>query len=296
MKKVCRNPIGVSKYTGLLLIMPFIIGFVLFTLYPFVSSFVLGLTDYDLVHTPKFIGTDNYSAMFGNGDFRNAAAVTLKYTAVLVPLKLIVSLLAALLLSLEIRGIGFFRTVFYIPSILGANLSIVIMWQFLFTSNGLVNQLLELIGASSVSWYGQPANAMAVIILLRLWEFGSTMIIFLNALKDMPRELYDAAKTDGCGRVAAFFKITLPLLKNTIFINLILQIIAAVQEFNAPYMITGGNPMKSTYTLGMLIYDEMFRYYNAGYANALSWILFTFLAVLIAVMYAVSGRLRKEDI
>lgn len=288
------NPVGVGKYTGLLLISPFIAGFLLFTLYPFVSSFILGLTEYEGSSEAEFIGLANYRAMLSDSGFLQAAAVTLKYAAVLVPLKLIVSLSAALLLNMELKGIGIFRTVFYIPSILGANLSVVIMWQYLFTSDGLVNQFLSGMGLSPVSWYGESGPAMTIIILLRLWEFGSTMIIFLNALRNLPQDCYDAAKVDGCGRIRAFFKITLPLLKNTIFINLVLQTISALQEFNAPYMITDGGPMNSTYTLGMLIYDEMFSYFNMGYANAVSWVLFVVIALIIAVMYRLTGKLREE--
>lgn len=290
-----KNPVGVGKYTGLLLISPFIAGFILFTLYPFVCSFVLGMTDYRSAGTPKFIGLDNYKTMLSSESFRKALSVTLKYAAILVPLKLIVSLLTALLLNLEIKGIGFFRTAFYIPSILGANLAVVIMWQYLFTADGLVNQFLELFGASPVSWYGDPDASIYIIIMLRLWEFGSTMVIFLAALRDIPRELYDAAKVDGCGYIRSFFSITLPQIKKVIFINLILQTISALQEFNAPYMITGGGPLRSTYTVGMLIYDEMFKYSEAGYANAVSWILFAVIAIAVGLMYLVTGRRERND-
>lgn len=293
-KSIYSNPVGVGKYTGLLLISPFIAGFLLFMLYPFVSSFILGLTEYDNIHEAEFIGLDNYKAMLSDGRFLQAAAVTLKYTAILVPLKLIVSLSAALLLNMELKGIGVFHTIFYIPSILGANLSVVIMWQYLFTSDGLVNQFLTSLGLSPISWYGESASALLIIVLLRLWEFGSTMIIFLNALRNIPQDCYDAAKVDGCGRIRAFFRITLPLLKNVIFINLVLQTISALQEFNAPYMITGGGPMNSTYTLGMLIYDEMFSYFNIGYANAVSWVLFVAIALIIFIMYRLTGKLRDE--
>lgn len=294
MKKNYRNPIGIKNYTGLLLIMPFIIGFTVFTAYPFISSFLLGLTDYNGIRQMNFIGAENYARMLTDSGFHSAAFVTLKYTAILVPLKLIFSLLTALILNLELRGIGIYRTIFYIPSILGSNLAIVIMWQFLFTSEGLANQLLEAAGLAPVSWYGDSAASMGIIILLRLWEFGSTMIIFLNALRDIPREYYEAAKVDGCGRIRGFFAITLPLLKNVIFLNLVLQVIAAMQEFNAPYMITAGGPLKSTYTLGMLIYDEMFRYHNVGYANGLSWVMFVMIAVIVAVMSKLTGRFREE--
>lgn len=290
MKKTYHNPVGVGKYTGLLFILPFILGFLLFTLYPFLSSFALGLTDYNGISPPKFTGLDNYISMFKDENFRNAFAVTMKYVLILVPLKLIISLLVALVLNMEIRGIGIYRTIFYIPSILGSNLAIVIMWQFLFTGNGLVNQIL----GTDISWYSSPDGSLAIIILLRLWEFGSAMIIFLNALRDIPKEYYDAAKVDGCGKIRCFFSITLPLLKNVIFLNLILQLISAMQEFNAPYMITGGGPMKSTYTIGMLIYDEMFKYHNAGYANAVSWVLFVTITAIVLILFKLTGQ-HKED-
>ncbi len=289
-----RNPVGVSRFTGLLLITPFIIGFAAFILYPFICSFILGMTEYNGISAPKFIGSENYTQLLHDEKFGNALAVTLKYAALLVPLKLLVSLCAALLLNAEIRGIGFYRTALYVPSILGANLSVVIMWQYLFTSDGLVNQLLKMLGAAPVSWYGEPAPAMFMIVLLRLWEFGSTMIIFLTALRDIPRELYDAARVDGCGGFRAFIHITLPQLKSVIFINLVLQTIAAMQEFNAPYMLTDGGPLGSTYTLGMLIYNEMFGHFNMGYANAVSWTMFAVIGLVVLIMFRVTGRRRDS--
>ena len=285
-----KNPTGTGKYTGLLLVSPFIAGFIIFTLYPFVCSFILGLTDYDRINSLHFTGAENYIRMLDDSKFRNAVSVTFRYAAILVPLKLIVSLGTALLLNLELKGIGIYRTLFYIPSILGSNIAVVIMWQFLFTSGGLTDQLLEKLGIPPVSWYGEPSPAMFIIILLRLWEFGSTMVIFLTALRDIPKELYEAAKVDGCGAIRSFFSITLPQLKNVIFINFVLQIITAMQEFNAPYMITGGGPVNSTYTIGMLIYDEMFRFGDAGYANAVSWVMFVLIGSVVAIMYRLTDK------
>lgn len=284
-----RNPVGVSKYTGLLLIMPFIAGAVLFIIYPFVCSFLMGLTD-----RGSFVGFDNFREIFSGVDFGQAAGVTLKYALILVPLKLIVSLFTAVLLNMELKHIGFFRTAFYIPSILGANLAVIIMWQYLFTSDGLVNQLLEAVVLSPVSWYGDPDAALFIIALLRLWEFGSTMVIFLAALRDIPRELYDAAKVDGCGGIRTFFAVTLPQIRNVIFVNLILQTIAAMQEFNAPYILTGGGPLGRTRTIGMLIYEEMFTYGEEGMANAISWLLFVLIAIIVALMYKLTGKARRE--
>lgn len=294
IKKVYHNPVGVSKFTGLILISPFIIGFVLFTMFPLVQTLTTGLQVHDIkTHTSQY-SFDNFISVFKDSSVRKAVSVTLKYTAVLVPLKLIVSLLTALILNMEVKGIRFFRTVFYIPSILGANLAIVIMWQYLFTSKGLINQVLEQIGLSPVSWYGEPGPAMTIIILLRLWEFGSTMVIFLAALRDIPKDYYDAAKVDGCGNIRAFFKITLPMLKNVIFINLVLQTVSAMQEFNAPYMITGGNPMKNTYTIGMLIYDRIFRDQNLEQGYAVSWLLFAAIGLIIGIMFLFNNKYGED--
>jgi len=296
MGKKYHNPVGESKYTGLIFTVPFIIGFILLGIYPFITSFILSFTDYSMNGNPEFIDFENFRRLLTDSDFHKALAVTLKYIVMLVPLKLIVSLGTALLLNINIKGMGFFRTVYYIPSILGSNIAVAIMWSFLFTSGGLVNQVLENLGIISVSWYGKGTPAMFMIVLLRVWEFGSTMIIFLSALNDIPRELYDSAKVDGAGNIRIFFSITLPMLRNVIFVNLVMQSITAFQEFNAPFMITGGNPMKSTYTVSMLIYDEAFKYYDIGYANAVSWILFIFTALFVFLIFRFAEKFWSGDI
>lgn len=296
MKKVYHNPVGESKYTGLLFVLPFLAGFVIFGIYPFIVSFLLSLTDYSMNGKPEFTGLENFKRLVTDSDFHKAVGVTLKYIILLVPLKLIVSLGTALLLSMNIRGMGFFRTIYYIPSILGSNISVAIMWSFLFTSDGLVNQILDKLGIMPVSWYGESTPAIFMIVLLRVWEFGSTMIIFLSALNDIPRELYDSARVDGAGKIRTFFSITLPMLRNSIFVNLVMQTITAFQEFNAPFMITGGNPMKNTYTVSMLIYDEAFRYYDIGYANAVSWVLFTLTALFILMLFRFTKKFRAGDV
>ena len=180
MKKVYQNPVGESKYTGLLFVLPFLAGFLIFGIYPFIVSFLLSLTDYSMNGKPEFTGLENFKRLVTDSDFHKAVGVTLKYIILLVPLKLIVSLGTALLLSMDIRGMGFFRTIYYIPSILGSNISVAIMWSFLFTSDGLVNQILDKLGIMPVSWYGESTPAIFMIVLLRVWEFGSTMIIFLR--------------------------------------------------------------------------------------------------------------------
>lgn len=293
-KTTYRNPVSTSKYTGLLLISPFLIGVAAFFIYPFISSFIMSLYNYRMNITPDFIGIDNYKNILSDKAVTESFCVTLKYIFTLVPLKMIFSLCVALILNMELKYMGVFRTIYYIPSILGSNIAIIILWRYLFTTDGLVNQVLGITGLPAVSWYGEPVPALWTIVLLRVWEFGSCMVIFLAALRDIPKEQYEAAKVDGCGKVRAFFRITLPAIKNVFIMNFIIQLITAFQEFNAPFLITGGNPLKKTYTFAMLIYDEAFAYNNFGYANALSWILFTVTFILISIILILWNRLKKD--
>lgn len=269
-----RYALGESRYLGLLYISPWIIGFLIFTAYPIIASFVLSFTNYDLFTTPKVIGFANYTKMFADKTFQKAMSVTFKYVVLEVPLKIVFSLFIAIILSKKLKGINFFRTAYYIPSILGSNVAIAVLWKFIFQSDGLVNQVIGLFGGQSVAWFGEQMPALFTIVLLRVWEFGSTMVIFLAAIKSLPQDVYEAAAVDGCKKVRQFFTITIPLLSPTIFFNFVMQLINAFQEFNAPYLITKGGPQYGTYLLPMYIYDMTFGKYKMGYASAMSWVLF----------------------
>lgn len=227
---------------------------------------------------------ENYIRAFSDKDVIKSFAVTVIYAFIEVPLKLMVSLLVAQLLSARIKGMGFFRTAYYIPTILGSNIAAAVLWKYLFSSKGYANQLLAVFGIEPVSWFGEPFPALMTVILLRVWEFGSSMVIFLAGINEVPKELYEAAEIDGCSRINRFFRITVPMIRHLIFFNFIMQMIQAFQEFNAPYMITGGNPLNFTYLISMLIYDNSFVYFDMGYASAVSWILLIVLAVPSVVM------------
>lgn len=274
MKSTAKKKFNKKNYIGLLYIMPWLIGFLVFTLYPIVASFYLSFTDYNLMSAPTWVGFGNFTKLFGNKHFLKALGVTAKYVILVVPLKLVFSLFVAFILNMDIKGINFFRTAYYIPSILGSNVAIAILWKFLFATDGLVNQVLGVVGVNPVSWFGQATPAILTIVLLRVWEFGSTMVIFLSALKEVPGELYEAANVDGSGPWRNFFQITIPMITPIIFFNFVMQLVSAFQEFNAPYLITSGDPQKGTYLLPMLIYDNTFKHYKMGYASAMSWVLF----------------------
>ncbi len=272
------------KNNGFLYILPWILGFILFKMYPIIYSLILSFTDGNILGKPQFTGFENYIRAFSDKDVIKSFAVTVIYAFIEVPLKLMVSLLVAQLLSARIKGMGFFRTAYYIPTILGSNIAAAVLWKYLFSSKGYANQLLAVFGIEPVSWFGEPFPALMTVILLRVWEFGSSMVIFLAGINEVPKELYEAAEIDGCSRINRFFRITVPMIRHLIFFNFIMQMIQAFQEFNAPYMITGGNPLNFTYLISMLIYDNSFVYFDMGYASAVSWILLIVLAVPSAIM------------
>lgn len=277
-----------NKLIGSLYVTPFIIGFLLFTAFPFVASFVLSLTDarlQDQLGAANFTGMTNYTDMVGDSTFQKSLGVTFLYVFVTVPLKLAFALLIAVVLNFKLRGIGFFRTAFYLPSILGGSVAIAVVWRFVFAGDGLINQALSAINLGGVNWLGEPNTAMFSIVLLRLWQFGSAMVVFLAGLKAIPEDLYEAADLDGASRLKQFWMITLPLLTPVLFFNFIMQIVQAFQEFNGPYIITAGGPLKSSYLLPLMIYEEAFKYFNLGYSSALSWVLFIIIAIFTAVAF-----------
>ncbi len=280
-----------NRSEGLAYLSPFLIGLVVFTLFPFVASLALSFTDYhlqDRLDSARFVGIDNYASLVDDRTFKQSLFVTLIYVFVTVPLKLAFALFIAYVLNFKLRAIGFFRTAYYLPSILGGSVAVAVVWRYVFAGDGLINQVLEGLGAGGVNWLGEPDTAMFTIMLLRLWQFGSAMVIFLAGLQAIPSDLYEAAKIDGAGAWRTFFRITLPILTPVVFFNFIMQVIQAFQEFNGPYIITGGGPLKSTYLLPLMIYEESFKYFDMGYASAISWVLFALTAVCAAAAFSSS--------
>jgi oligogalacturonide transport system permease protein len=277
---------GDSRYLGLLYVTPYVIGLVIFTAFPFLASFYFSFTDYDLLSSPEWVGTENYEKLFTRDrTFDKSLRVTLAYVAMTVPLKLIFALFIAVVLNYKLKGINLFRTAYYVPSILGGSIAIAVLWRYIFAGDGLMNMILAAFGMDPVNWFGDPDNALFTITLLRLWQFGSAMVIFLAALQSVDKSLYEAASIDGAGPWHMFRHITLPLITPVIFFNLITQTVQAFQEFNGPYIITQGGPLKSTYLLPLYIYDEAFKDFDMGYASAISWVLFVIIMLLTLVAF-----------
>lgn len=275
---------------GYLYIAPWLIGFVVLTLYPFVVSFGYSFTNYDMFKM-DFVGIRNYSNIFQNDKTAlSSLGKTLLYTAVSVPLKLFVALMVALMLNKIRRGRTLFYTIFYLPSILGSSVALAILWKYLFKKDGLVNLLLGAIGIQGENWLGNPSLALPVMMLLPLWQMGAPMVLFLAALKNVPQDLIEAAKIDGAKKVRIFFKITLPMISPIIFFNVIMQTIEIIQIFTPAYLITKGGPIKQTYLYSLYLYDTAFRDMKVGYASALSWILFLIIITFTLVFFSLSGK------
>ena len=280
MKRTDHQPVAY------LFILPWIIGFLIFQLYPFVASFVYSFTDFSLLKSMKFVGFKNYVQMFTRDRvFYKSLWATVKYVLIAVPGKLVFALIIAMILNMKLKCINFYRTVYYLPSILGGSVAISILWKFLFSKNGTVNTFLAHLHIPALDWLGSPNLALVTMGLLVVWQFGSSMVLFLAALKNVPAELCEAARVDGAGRIRTFFTITLPLLTPTIFFNLIMQMINAFKEFNAPFLITKGGPLNSTYLYGMMVYENAFQHSKMGYASAQSWVLFMIILVFTALTF-----------
>lgn len=279
-----------KQYIGLVFIMPWLIGFIVLQLYPFVTSFYYSLTDYNIMESPRFIGIQNYIKLFtADREFWNSLKVTVIYTVFTVPGKLIVALLVALVMNKNLKGINLIRTIYYLPSLFGGSIAVAILWKLMFQDQGIINSLLAVFHIPSVQWLSSTKMALPTIILLNFWQFGSAFVMFLAALKNVPMDLYEAADIDGAGGIVKFFKITLPQISSIIFFNVIMQTITALQSFAGPMVITNGGPLKSTYVLGLKLYTEAFSYYKMGYACAVSWVIFIMITIVTSILFRFSS-------
>ena len=285
-----RKRRGLSKleqgYMGFVLILPWLIGFCIFKLYPFVSSLVYSFTDYDLFKgVQNVVGFQNYIDAFTKAKNVKALKVTFTYAFMTVPLKLIFALFIAYILNFKIKGVGLFRTAYYVPSILGGSVAIAVLWKALFKNDGVVNTILTMLGFESINFLADKNWALFIICLLRVWQFGSAMVLFLAALKGVPEDLYEAASIDGAGKWRQFFSVTVPIITPVIFYNLVTQLCQAFQEFNGPYIITQGGPRNSTTLISLLIYNSAFKQYDMGMASAMAWVMFVILMIFTTIAF-----------
>ncbi|TQL02905.1 carbohydrate ABC transporter membrane protein 1 (CUT1 family) [Cellulomonas sp. SLBN-39] len=277
---------------GYAFLSPWLVGFFLLTAGPMLASLYLAFTNYNLFNAPEWVGLDNFVRLFQDPNYIQAWKVTGTYVLLGTPLKLISALAVAMLLNNSRRGQGFYRSAFYAPSLIGASVSIAIVWKAMFIDNGIVDQVGQVLGLPAGGWVGDPSRTMPMLVLLTVWQFGAPMVIFLAGLKQVPTELYEAASVDGAGPVRKFVKITLPMLSPVLFFNLLLETIHAFQIFASAFIISSGTggPARSTLFYTLYLYFRGFRDFQMGYASAMAWILVLVVGAISFVLFRTQNR------
>ncbi|NRS18744.1 sugar ABC transporter permease [Brevibacillus sp. HB1.4B] len=282
---------GRAFLTPYLFILPWILGFLAFTLGPMLFSLVMSFFDWPVVGEVTFVGLDNYVNMFTDDPlFWQSLWITIKFALLFVPLNLFIALFLAMMLNQKVKGSGFFRTVFYLPSVI-SGVALAMIWAWVYDGEyGIFNYLLSLVGITGPDWLNDTTWALIAMVIASLWGQGSMVLIFLAGLKSIPESLYEAASIDGAGAVQKFFRITLPMVSPTILFNLIMTIISAFQQLSLALLLTGGGPLQSTYFYAMYAYDNAFKYFKMGYASANSWFMFAIILVLTFIVFKTSGK------
>ncbi len=277
---------------GYLFLAPWLAGFFILSVGPLFASLYYSFTDFDLLTSPHWVGFANYQAMFTDDPrYFQSLRVTFMYVVVAVPLGLAFSLLIALVLNQRLMGMAFYRSVYYLPSLLGGSVAIAILWRQVFGAKGLVNRVLDLFGIAGPAWIANPHYALDTLIVLHVWQFGSAMIIVLAGLRQIPQSLYEAASIDGAGRISKFTHITVPMLTPVVFFNLVLGIIGAFKAFTPAYVVSGGSggPIDSTLFYTLYLYQKAFTSFEMGYASAMAWVLLLLIAFFTGLTF-ISGK------
>lgn len=291
-KRTFIQTLNTPGVAGYVFILPFIISFLGFLALPMLLSFGFSFTRYNILESPVFIGLENYKTMFFNDTkFWKVFGVTMYYVVFSVPLRLLMALAVALLLVKSSRLSGFYRAVYYLPSIIGSSVAVAILWKRMFASDGVINALFQAIGIPcEIAWLGRADTAIWTLIILAVWQFGSSMLIFLSGLKQIPVSLYEAATVDGANGIQKFFKITLPMLTPTIFFNLINQLINGFMAFTQSYIITQGKPRDSTLLYTVYMYQNSFTYSKLGYGCAMAWFMVFVVGILTLILFKTQNK------
>lgn len=282
-----RQKLNTEKAAGIICTLPFTIGFLLFTVVPMCISLYYSFCDYNILSSPVFTGLKNFKRMFADDVFYKSLAVTFKFAFISVPMRLVFALIVALLLFKSTKMTGVYRALYYLPSIIGGSVAVAILWKRLFALDGLINKVFMALGMKEpVSWLGNTKTALWTLIVLAVWQFGSSMLIFLSALKQIPTSLYESGRVDGANGWKQFWKITLPLLTPTIHFNLIMQMINGFLAFTQCLIITQGKPMNSTLFYTVYMYQQSFEFGSTGYGAALAWVMLAIIGLITWVLFA----------
>ena len=276
---------------GLLFVSPWLVGFLCFTLYPFLASLYFSFCDYDILSPPHWSGLANYRELLtGDPYFRTALYNTLYYTVLAVPLGIAVGVAVALLLNMKVIGVPVYRTVYYLPSIVPV-VATSVLWMWLLNPQyGLVNAALGYLHLPEPGWISDPVWAKPSLVLMSVWAVGGSIVIYLAGLQDVPQELYEAAEIDGANPAQRTLSITLPLLSPVIFFNLVMGLIGSFQYFTQAYVMTQGGPVDSTLFYAVYLFRRAFTYLDMGYASAMAWLLFLLILVLTVFTFRTAGR------
>lgn len=265
---------------------PFIFGFICFSLIPILTSLYYSFTDYSMgSKTLDWVGFTNFVRLFKDEIFVKSLGVTLKYVFTSVPLKLAFALFVAFLLTRKSRMATLYRSLYYVPSLVGGSVAVALVWKQLFARKGLINAVLLDMGLEKINWFGDEKLALIPLILMSVWQFGSSMIIFAAGLKEIPTSYYEAARMDGANGFQLFFKITLPCLSPIILYNLVMQTISAFMAFTQAFIITQGGPNNGTMMYSLYVYNQAFQYNNMGYACAMSWFMLVVMSIITLVIF-----------
>lgn len=279
---------------GLLFLSPWILGFLLFELYPVVASAVYSLCNYNGIQDAKFVGLDNYIRLFTKDKlFYTSLYNTVFFGILSVPMSILTSLMIAMLLNAKTRGLAFFRTVFYMPTIMPAVASTMLWLWILNPAGGILNNLLAVFGIQGPGWFGDPRWSKPALVFISVWTAGQVMVIFLAGLQDVPEQLYESARLDGAGFFARTFKITLPMISPVIFFNLLMGIIGSFQYFTQAYVLNPrdlGKPLNSTMFYALYLYQNAFEFGKMGYASSMAWILFVIIFSSTFIVMKVSQK------
>ncbi|MCL4508463.1 MAG: sugar ABC transporter permease [Chloroflexi bacterium] len=280
----------INLRNGLLFISPWIIGFLAFQVFPITASLYYSFTNYTVLKPPTFIGTLNYVDLVKDPLFRISLGNTLYLTLVGVPFGTVIAIGLALLLNVKVPGQAFFRTVFYLPTVVPVVATAALFLWILNPQFGLINQFLALFGIVGPGWLATPLWSKPALILLQLWGVGGSMVIYLASLQDVPAELHEAAQIDGAGTIRRTFSITLPLITPVIFFNVVIGLIGSLQYFTQAYIMTAGGPANSTLVYALYLYNNAFEYFHMGYASALAWVLFIIILLSTLLVFRTAGR------
>jgi multiple sugar transport system permease protein len=275
---------------ALVFLAPWFLGLAVITVGPILASLYLSFTDYNLLEDPSWIGVENYQRMLEDTRLHNSLRVTFTYVLVSIPLQLAAALGLALVLDRGLRGLALYRSVYYLPSLLGGSVAIALLWRQVFGTDGLINQVLGYFGIQGQGWVSHPDYALGTLVVLNVWTFGAPMVIFLAGLRQIPEMYYEAASIDGAGKVRQFLAITVPLLSPIVFFNLVLQVIHAFQSFTQAFIVSGGTggPVDSTMFYTLYLYQRGFGALDMGYASAMAWLLLAIIAGMTALNFIAS--------